>query len=159
MKHIIGMAKSYLDLRGSKTRNLELDFLLLALAVNKSRSPNSDAHGVLLVLDEKVWRRADGWREKHGVANDIEVVLAKPTAAEMEVLRMEKAANAQGNTRNSKPEDASAVKSGAIAEAYLLAEIQKRFPGVREQRPELPHLACISWDFYGVVDNPKGHSC
>ena len=159
MKHIIGMAKSYLDLRGSKTRNLELDFLLLALAVNKSRSSNADAHGVLLVLDEKVWKRADGWRRKHGVANDIEVALAKPTAVEMEVLRTEKAANARGNTPNSKHEDASAAKSGAIAEAYLLAEIQKRFPGVRKQRSELPHLACVSWDFYGVVDNPKGHPC
>jgi hypothetical protein len=159
MKHIIGMAKSYLDLRGSKTRNLELDFLLLALAVNKSRSPNADARGVLMVLDEKVWKRADGWRTKHGVANDVEVVLVKPTAAEVEILRVEKAANARGNAPGSKSEDASAAKSAAIAEGYLRAEIQKRFPGVCERQPGLPHLVCISWDFYGVVDNQRDSSC
>lgn len=155
MKHVIGMAKSYLDLRGSKTRNLELDFLLLASAVNKSRSPSADALGLLLVLDEKVWKRANGWRTKHGVADDVEVVFVKPTVAEMEILRAEKAANALGNTPGSKSNDASAAKSADIAENHLHAEIKKRFPGIRRQRPELPHLAQVSWDYYGVVDNYK----
>ncbi len=159
MKHIIGMAKSYLDLRWAKARNLELDFLLLALAVSKSRSPNAEAHGVLLVLDESIWRRADGWRTKHGVANDIEVVLVKPTAAEMKVLRAEKAANARANRAGAKSEEARATKSGAIAEAHLRHEIQKRFPNIREQQPQLQNLCCISWDFYGVADDAGGASC
>jgi hypothetical protein len=31
MKHIFGMAKSSLDLRGAKSRSLELDFLRLSI--------------------------------------------------------------------------------------------------------------------------------
>lgn len=149
------MAKSYLDLRGAKPRNLELDFLLLALAVNKSRSASTDAQGVLLVLDEKVWKRADGWRTKHGVANDIRVVFVKPTSDEVLVLRAEKSANARGNISGGNSGEADATKSAIIAEDYLRSEILKLFPSVREQKPDLHFLRCISWDFYGVEEVPE----
>lgn len=154
--YVLGMAKSYLDVKGSKPRNLEFDFLHLAFAVAKTNSPEAKAKGILLVLDERVRRRADGWRKKYGITDEIEVVLAKVSQNETEILSEEKIRNARANKPGADAADALAAKSQAIAELHLRAEIQRRFPDIRERRPHLSHLVCVNWDFCGVVCDEGG---
>ena len=151
MTHVIGMAKSCLDSRGSKGRNLELDFQRLMAAVKEIRACNTQAVGILLVLNETVQRRADGWKQKYNLTDEIEVVLAPITDFERGVLTDEKRRNANGNKKGSNAEDASAVLSQGIGEKHLFFEISKRFPRIQNHSPTLNCLVGVKWDFYGIV--------
>ena len=50
MKHVLGMVKSQLDLRGAKSQKLELDYLRLIYAVKKIRKQKDNAMGYLAAL-------------------------------------------------------------------------------------------------------------
>ena len=55
MKHILGMAKSHLDLRGAKAPKLELDYLHLIYAVKEIREKGESAQGYLVVMTEEIF--------------------------------------------------------------------------------------------------------
>lgn len=61
MKHVFGMAKSSLDLRGGKGRNLELDFLRLVYAVQHFQRAGDLAQGYLVVLGDGMSQRVKAW--------------------------------------------------------------------------------------------------
>ena len=149
MIHIVGMAKSCLDLRGGKGRNLELDFRHLVAAIRDIESLGYQARGFLLVLDEKVRRRADGWRKKYGVTDRVEVILATLTAEELAQIHKEKFRNKLGNKPDGDPNDAAAKVSQSISETHLENEIRIRHPSARNRAPEILSLKTVAWDFYG----------
>lgn len=156
MKQILGMAKSYLDLRGSKPRNLELDFMHLAFAISKAKAEGHAACGILLVLREEIKVRAEGWREKYGISqNEIKVVLAQTTPDEERILKIEKSKNAQSNREGASSEGAFAKSSERIGEDHLRSEVKKLFPTVVEGHSELPYLKNVKWDFCGIVTHEK----
>ena len=152
MIHVIGMAKSYLDLRGAKARNLELDFRHLAETVKTLRQSGEQAFGVMLVLNESVRRRANGWRQKYGISDGIEVILVTISATEQTAVECEKIRNAKANVKGALPTDASAAISQEVGERHLAAEISRRFPGIKKQHPTHAQLTSVSWDFYGIVE-------
>ena len=57
MKYLFGMAKSPEDARGSKARNLELDFLRLVYTVEHYRASDREAMGYLLVMTDALRTR------------------------------------------------------------------------------------------------------
>lgn len=61
MKHVLGMAKSHLDLKGAKGPKLELDFLRLVYAVKELRARGDQANGYLLVMEEDIASRVKSW--------------------------------------------------------------------------------------------------
>ena len=156
MIHIVGMAKSCLDPRGGKGRNLELDFRHLVSAIRDIESLGSQARGFLLVLDERVRRRADGWRRKYGVTERVEVILATLTAGELEQIHGEKLRNKLGNKPGGDPKDAVATVSQSISETHLANEIRIRHPSARKCAPEIPSLRTVAWDFYGQSNVVEG---
>ena len=65
MKHVLGMAKSALDLRGAKGPKLELDYLRLLYAVKELRKRGDNAQGYLIVLTEPIHERTRQWENKY----------------------------------------------------------------------------------------------
>lgn len=141
------MAKSPLDLRGAKARNLRLDVELLARGLAYLRSSGYQAVGYLLVLTDDVARRARGWDV---VANDpqLEVVIAELSDDDFEAVRVEKIRNAAG-TASGNPTDSIAHLGQSLAEQALHDAINARHPGV--QRSFDPPPLNVRWDFFGVA--------
>jgi hypothetical protein len=101
MKRVFGMAKSPLDLRGGKGRNLELDFLRLVYAVEHCRTSDlEEAQGYLLVITTGILSTVGGWVQKYDAADCVKILNAPLTAEDMDSLRREKAENAAGIVRS-----------------------------------------------------------
>ena len=58
--HILGMAKSSLDLKGGKSKNLELDFLRILYAINTIPF-GEQVISYIAVWDEKIEKRINLW--------------------------------------------------------------------------------------------------
>lgn len=147
MTVVIGMAKSPLDLRGAKARNLRLDVELLARRISELRGGGGEAVAYLLVLADGVARRARGWDVVSRDPN-FHVIVADLPEEDFEALHQEKRRNAQG-IRSGKPSDSVAALGRRLAEEALNREIRKRHPGIRRSSDARGNA---SWDFFGVVD-------
>jgi hypothetical protein len=86
MTTVIGMAKSPLDLRGAKARNLQLDVELLARRISELPRSGHDAVGYLVVLTYGVARRASGW-DLVSRDPDLNVIVADLPEEDFEALR------------------------------------------------------------------------
>ena len=152
--HILGMAKSSLDLRGAKGPKLELDFLRLAYAVRDFREAGEDAIGYLMVLDSSVAETAARWAEKYRTEDAIAVLCCEPGSIDRELLVVEKTNNAIGflpdlAIRNLDRKLAFAHFGKNLGEESLIKSIEERHPGIIRSY-DFP--LGIHWDFYGTLN-------
>jgi len=157
--HILGMAKSYLRLKGGQPRDLELDLLRLAYSVNRLLLAGEDAKGYLWVIDDNIAERANAWRKRYGVTDDkVEILVHKLTTAERDNLEAEKAKNAKANRqKRSKPQkeasDARADYGAELGEKKLRERIASLHPKVQKlNHPTHPFVKDIHWDYYGLQE-------
>ncbi len=153
MKHILGMAKSHLDLRGAKGPKLELDFLRLVYAVKELRSKQEKAVGYLLVMNQNIANRAESWKEKYEAGDTLIISIAKLTPDEKERLQAEKKSNVAGMIAGSLGKDvgsqSDAVTGMQLGERELIREIWTREGEVVKITDEGAFPFGIRWDFYG----------
>lgn len=151
--HIIGMAKSHMDLRGAKGPKIELDFLKIAYALARINAKGEAGKGYLLVLTKAISQRANTWKNKYGTGDSIEIIIGNLTDRELDALRKEKRKNREGmilGAQGNEVEGKSNADTGQkIGETKLIEEIQKRHPSVnRIDDPKKSPLG-TNWDFYG----------
>lgn len=154
MKYVLGMAKSSLDTRGGKGRNLELDFVRLVLAVRTCLARNIDARGYLLVLDDRVAGPAIRWREKYEAQDFVTILVYEPTVEERARLRDEKGRNAAGITPagTALPTASSAPIGEELAERALRVAVRKREEKLNLAPEGVTPPLRVRWDLFGVVD-------
>ena len=155
MKHIFGMVKSSLDLRGAKSRNLELDFLRLVYAVEHHRRLDEQAQGYLAVLGEAAAQRVDVWARKYDAEALVTCVRCSLTLSEEDVLQREKVANIAGMIAGTQRETVAgrsdATAGRQIGERLLRDAILSAEPGVREVMDSRSMPFAVRWDFYGTL--------
>jgi hypothetical protein len=158
--HVLGIAKSSLNLRGAKEQKLELDFLRLAYAVRELREAGEEAIGYLLVLVPDVARTAERWCEKYTTGEGV-VILCEPIEGEtLEALLKEKADNALGLLQALDFDQVSRALSLAnigkeLGERALHKFIDHRHVGISPLQDNIPREQLplqVKWDFYGTID-------
>jgi hypothetical protein len=154
MKHILGMAKRHLDLKGAKGPKLELDFLRLVYAVKELRRGGDDAQGYLLVADEKIKQCVDKrWRKKYRAGDTVRVCVAQLTDTERAVLEQEVKKNRAGMVAGALGEDvgdrSSAARGASLIERELKRTIESHEPGVQQCDDPAESTIDIQWDYYG----------
>ena len=160
MKHILGMAKSHLDLRGAKGPKLELDLLRLVYAVKELRSRGQEAQGYLLVMTPAIEERAKNWLgdKKYQAGDTVEILLAALSIDEFGSLQDEKKRNVAGMIAGSTGEpvgDKSSAKRGrCLGEKALRDQIMRLEPGVSGVMEESNFPFWIRWDFYEKIGGP-----
>ena len=158
--HVLGMAKSSVNLKGNKSRSLKLDLLQLAEAIAKLRSEGKSAKGFVLVLADEVKSTVDLWRVKHESTTDIEVICASLSTIERDRLQKEKTDNIEGNKKSKNeggdPRLARATVGKELGERKLREELNRRFPGIQETNIKHSTISHIKWDFYGLHDTNEG---
>lgn len=150
MKRIFGMAKSPLDLRGAKGRNLELDFLRLVYAVEHFRASGDEAQGYLLVMAESIRMRVAEWIRKYDAADCVELVVTVLSPEQASLLAQEKARNRQGNAPGADRALAVAADGKRLGEVALRRHVLAAEPAVTEVQDGQAPFG-IRWDFYGLV--------
>ncbi len=154
-RYVVGMANSYLDLVGSRARNLELDFLRLAYSVEKLRACGDEGKGYLLVLAPAVARRVSTWERKYDTVGKVEVLASDPTEEELATLRREKKQNRAGVadalTGHSAGSRSQATYGERLAEEKLRDQMPIKEPGVLEVTEKSRFPLGIQWDYFGEV--------
>ena len=151
--HVLGMAKSFLDLRGAKAPKLELDFLRLAYAVRELREAGEEAVGYLMVLVPEVAKAIEVWRDKYSTGESVVVLCEEPEGENLEALIKEKANNALGFITDRRFEEAEREPSLAdlgkqLGETALLKAVKARHQGLS---PSSKFPFGIQWDYYGTL--------
>lgn len=161
MRYVLGMAKSSLDIRGGKGRNLELDFVRLVLAVRTRIAAGATAHGYLLVLDERVAARACGWREKYEAKDLVTVFVYAATASEHVSLLEEKRLNAVAisSLGSSLPSESAAPLGQKIAEKALRSAIEAKESNTSEPPAGLEWPLRVRWDYFQIVHADDAPVC
>lgn len=154
MRHVLGMAKRHLDLRGAKGPKLELDFLRLAVAVFRLRQKGDDAKGYLLVINPHIRKRTDAWVTKYETKDTVAVVSADLTEPELQGLRAEVTANTEGmmlGTQGQRVGNRSNAGWGSrLVEDKLRAMIEDRDLGIQRVNDRSKFPLKVQWDYYGV---------
>ena len=149
------MAKSSLDCRPAKSRNLELDFLRLLLAVTRARAAGDLAQGYLLVLHPTLARRIEAWQKKYGAEGAVTILKPPVSPEQAELLASEKRANARGMavayTNEFGSENSSAAYGQRLGESLLREQMCVLEPGVTESSTSAP--LGVRWDFFGVGES------
>lgn len=156
MKHVLGMAKSHLDLRGAKSAKLELDYLRLVYAVKEIRKRGDSAQGYLAVLTPQISYRVKQWEHKYQGNKYVAVMDISLPSRVKNNLKQEKASNLAGMiagvTGGKAGRRSSANFSRETAENTLRRTILESEPNVQEVRDKNEFPFGIQWDFYGIVD-------
>jgi len=153
-KCILGMAKSNLDLRGGKSRNLELDYLRLIYTISWLQDNGWDAKGYLFVATDIAKKRIEQWVIKYQPKYQIEVIYEELSKKDIDKLKKEKKENAMGNIPGLKSKydkKLSIAKEGeAIGRIKLKEAIERDNPNIVDMttQEELFPLR-IRWDYYG----------
>lgn len=157
MKHILGMAKSFLDLKGARAPELELDYLRLLYFVKEIRK-EGEAQGYLLVMDEKICQRVNKWKDKYQSKDEVEVINAMPMLTDNEKLlvKSEKNQNREGMLAGARGEEvndkSNARIGGGIGENKLKEYIMDKEKDVRPIEDKTKYRFGIQWDFYGIEE-------
>lgn len=152
MRTIYGMAKSYSNLKGSKVRGLELDFLRLALAIDRDEfctgaylvAPLPQKSGDSLVSE---------WNGKYGLGKPVMFLEAILTEDEERLLHEEKARNRRSNQiKGSLHSNASYGEK--LIERKLKEHVEHRHARV-DARPHFtaPVMPHVKWDFFGILED------
>lgn len=156
MRHILGMTKSFLDLKGAKSSKLELDYLRLVYAVKEIRKRGDSAHGYLVVLTPQILDRVNQWEDKYRGNKCVEVINASLPSLIKDSLKQEKASNLAGmvaGVTGGKVGGRSNANFGReTGEDALKRTILMLEPNVEQVKDENKFPCGIRWDFYGVVD-------
>ncbi len=96
LKHILGMVKRNLDLKGAKGPKLELDFLRLVYAVKELRRSGNEAKGYLLVMTSPIAQRVAAWQAKYQAGDSVVVEIASLSAEQLGTIQAEVRANIDG---------------------------------------------------------------
>jgi hypothetical protein len=96
MKHILGMTKSHLDLKGAKAPKLELDYLRLIYAVKEIRKQGDSAQGYLVVMNDGILTRVRQWEYKYQGKECVEVLSVSLPGRVRRTLENEKTRNLAG---------------------------------------------------------------
>lgn len=155
MKHILGLAKSNLDLKGSKGPKVELDYLRLVYAVKEMKKQGDNAQGYLVIMTDDMLNRVSQWEHKYRGRGDVEVISASLAGRIRHRLENEKATTLVA-TIESLVGDKAAGRSNTnigrdIGEDALNETILRLEPNVQRVRDENRFPLGIRWDFYGVV--------
>ena len=157
MKHILGMAKSHLDLKGSKSPKLELDYLRLIYAVKEIREQGDNAEGYLVVLAPDILERVKQWETKYRAEGCVKVVYVSLPSSDKSKLKREKARNIAGMVAGTMGSEvggrSSANSSRNIGEKALERKIRESEPNVQKVTDINRFPFGIRWDFYGEIDD------
>lgn len=156
MKHILGMAKSFLDLKGAKSPKLELDYLRLVFAVDDLRRRGDRAQGYLIVLTPQILDCVKKWENKYRVKDSVKIIEVSLSNLAKNRLLLEKKSNIDGmvvGTTGGKVGDRSNANfSRQIGERALKDKILELELGVKQIIDESKYPYYIRWDFYGILD-------
>ena len=151
MRYILGMAKSAENGKGSKSRNLELDFLRLIYGVEYFRSSGNQAMGYIAVLNQRLRWTITGWVRKYDAGDAVQIVVAQLTEEQERLYSKEKDRNRQGNTTGADRSLAVASYSRDLGEQSLRDHILAVETGVTElDLSDAPFE--VQWDFFGSAD-------
>ncbi len=154
MKHILGMAKSNLDLNGVKPIKLELDFLRLAYAVKELRAKGESAQGYLLVMTETIEQRTRAWACKYDTGDTVIVVRPELSDDQLARRRDEVTDNIQAMVDvvqgRGSGEGADASFGRDLGESALAALIESREAQVVRESDQAQFPFSIRWDYYGI---------
>lgn len=148
------MAKSNLDLRGGKSRNLELDYLRLAYAVSSLRLNNLNAMGYLFVATDSVKKRTEKWETKYKAKSCVRVVMGESfSEKEFETLKAEKENNALGLKDDADRRLSIAKEGDIIGRRKLKEAIEKDNPNITNLTTQEQLFPMeIKWDYYGEIE-------
>ena len=153
VKHVIGMAKRFLDLRGAKAPKLELDYLRLLYAVKEIRREGNEAQGYLVVLTSQISAVASRWGKKYGGEGAVITWVPPLSQKEKGMIEAEVKSNIEGmligSTGLGTEGRSSAALGASIAERYLVTFIEEREPGVYRETRESLFPFRVRWDYYG----------
>lgn len=153
VKHILGMSKSHLDLKGAKGPKLELDFLRLVYVVKELRARGDHAKGYLLVMEKDIATRAKSWIEKYQAGDTVAIGIAELSPDDREALETEKKSNITGMIAGSLGSivgnQSNAVLGKQLGEDALKSLIMSKESEVQEIKDESVFPFDIRWDFYG----------
>ena len=156
MKHILGMAKSFLDLKGAKSQKLELDYLRLVYAVKDLRKGRDNAQGYIVVLTPQISERLKQWESKYRGMDFVKIIDVSLPSFVKNRLKHEKANNLAGMTASVTGGEAAGRSSANFGrhtgDNNLRKVILGLEPRVSEVKDENSFPCCVRWDFYGVVD-------
>jgi hypothetical protein len=157
MKHILGMAKSNLDLKGAKSSKLEFDYLRLVYAVKELRKKGDEAYGYLIVMTPAIEQRVKHWETKYQAEGCVRVCSVTIQSDVENALMEEKARNVNGMIAGALGKDvggrSSANVGQTIGESALKEMIGKSEPNVQQVTDKGNFPLGIHWDFYGVIQN------
>jgi hypothetical protein len=156
MKHILGMAKSFMDLKGAKSQKLELDYLRLVYAVKDLAENGEKAKGYFVVLTPQIEASAKNWEYKYRGQNSVDIISVSLPNSVNKRLKQEKRNNISGMLAGSIGQN---VAGRSIAnfgkqtgENTLKEKILGLEPRVKQIKDENKFPCCVRWDFYGTVD-------
>ncbi len=156
MKHILGMAKSFLDLKGARSPKLELDYLRLVYAVKDLRQSGDGAQGYLVVLTPEILECVKRWENKYQGKNCVTVIDISLPGPIKNRLKLEKDNNKAGmidGATGGKARGRSNANIGRQTGEYALRDrILESEPTVKQTNDENEFPCCVRWDFYGTVD-------
>ncbi len=155
LKHILGMAKSNLDLRGAKGPKLELDYLRLVFAIKEIRKQGDNAQGYLVLMTDKILNGVKKWECRYHGKEFVTVEVASLSDQTKHTLENEKARNTEGMVAGASGGNAgsrsNADNGRYIGEAALSHIILQLEPNVQRIRDGSKFPLGIQWDFYGLV--------
>lgn len=152
--HVLGMAKSSLDLLGAKRQKLELDYLRLVYACQHYQAQGYHAFGYLAVTSTIIEQQVQKWAAKYLVPVGL-VQLVIPTLSDVEHqgLLAEKSRNRLGNLAKADAavlvKDADGSLGRDLLEAALQSHILEQHPALQEGAVVGANPMGIRWDYYG----------
>jgi hypothetical protein len=156
MKHVLGMAKSFLDLKGAKSQKLELDYLRLVYAVKDLRNGSDNAQGYLVVLTPQISEHVKQWESKYRGMDFVKIIDVSLPSCVKNRLKQEKTSNLAGMAASVTGVEAGGRSSADFGRHTGENNLRKILlglePRVREVKDENRFPCCVRWDFYGVVD-------
>lgn len=152
MKTVYGMAKCYLDLKGSRARNFELDFLRLALAAERDRNC------VAVYLAAPLRNRdtlVSKWNIKYSGGKSVTFVCLNLNPSEIFELEKEKANQKESNRSEvdaSTRAGARATYGEKLCEQKLADYVLEQHSKILKCEPNTARiLPDIRWDYYGEI--------
>lgn len=161
-RHVFGMAKSSLDLRGAKSQKLELDLLRLGYVVQTLRQHGLDAQGYLLVVVPALVPTVEGWMAKYALGTAVQCLCAELDPMDLERLHAEKRQNVAGMVAGAQREPVAGRSSAALGqrlgEDALLRRVMEREPGLLVRSAMRDQPFAVQWDLYGLRTSVAPHT-
>jgi len=157
--YIFGMAKSSLDTKGGKGRNLELDVLRLIYAINYYEERKEKAIGYLLVMEDKIKVTVIEWLRKYDFNNmsidgsskiDIHIFKPKDEEENQKINKHKDLSSKQESNRHDKSYSIAKFCE-EITEKYLGNIIEKLHDGSKNKYDDLnkdSFPGSVRWDYY-----------